>query len=72
MNPNDATAADPQVRALLEVSFEALQNCESQFPVHMVIGKDVSSLTYTLAGIKLEEMAGTNAGVYVASFVKGS
>ncbi|SPO03748.1 related to polyketide synthase [Cephalotrichum gorgonifer] len=48
MNPNDATAADPQQRTLMEVSFEALQN----------------------AGIKLEAMAGTNTGVYVASFVK--
>lgn len=26
MNPNDAVAADPQQRALMEVSYEALQN----------------------------------------------
>ena len=29
MNPNDAIAADPQQRKLLEVSYEALQNGKS-------------------------------------------
>lgn len=71
MNPNDAIAADPQQRKLMEVSFEALQNGKS-IPVWIILRLGSCRLTCYIAGVRIEDMAGTDTGIYVASFVKGN
>jgi acyl transferase domain-containing protein len=62
----DAKAIDPQQRFLLEVSYEALENGSCQ---PWMFAR--SSLIRFLAGIRKEDVDGSDTAVYVGSFVKG-
>jgi acyl transferase domain-containing protein len=69
MSATESNSTDVQQRILLEVAYEAVENGESIDEVLLICQH---FLTFRLvAGIPKEELAGSNASVYIGSFVKG-
>ena len=66
MNPAEAASMDPQQRGLLETAYRAFENGLSRQNIR--ITTQMLNLPVSIAGIPLEEAAGSKTSVHIGSF----